>query len=158
MLTTMHHGVMINRAFKLMCDAHLGQLDKGGQPYFHHPVRVAFSIPNGYDWRYVATALLHDVVKDAGTYYANLHHDFGGEVTDAIAAVTRRKDEVYKDFIHRAASHPIGRVVKWFDLLDNMSPERATNPELEERIKTRYGPARRTISQSFTPNDRLQCL
>ena len=57
--------------------AHAGIVDKGGVPYWQHPVRVAMNIGKlfpGYaqDEEILMAALLHDVMEDTEYEYADL--------------------------------------------------------------------------------------
>ena len=53
------------RAFFIMLNAHKGQKDKAGKPYFLHPLRVQRKLT---DRRAKVVALLHDVVEDSDKY------------------------------------------------------------------------------------------
>ena len=51
----------LEKAIKIAVEAHTGQLDKGGNPYILHPLRVMLSL-NTEEERVVG--VLHDVVED----------------------------------------------------------------------------------------------
>ena len=51
------------RAMNIAYQAHHGQLDKGGMPYVFHPLHLAEQMDDEVS---TVTALLHDVVEDAG--------------------------------------------------------------------------------------------
>jgi hypothetical protein len=84
-----------------------------------HSARVGLKFPAGSVERIVG--YLHDVVEDSGTTVADIREVFGEAVASGVDAVTRREDEVYADFIDRAARHPVGRFVKLEDVRDNLS-------------------------------------
>ena len=51
----------LEKAIKIAVEAHTGQVDKGGNPYILHPLRVMLSL-NSEQERIVG--VLHDVVED----------------------------------------------------------------------------------------------
>ena len=51
----------LEKAIKIALEAHTGQVDKGGNPYILHPLRVMLSL-NSEEERIVG--VLHDVVED----------------------------------------------------------------------------------------------
>ena len=51
----------LEKAIKIAVEAHTGQVDKGGNPYILHPLRVMLS-RNTEEERIVG--VLHDVVED----------------------------------------------------------------------------------------------
>lgn len=122
-----------------------GKVDKGGHPYIGHLYRVALGVVS--DWwmtrvyedyavRYRKddiVALLHDILEDTDCTTDILREEgFDDEIIDAVVAITRRKDEQhYSDFIKRVKENKIARIVKIYDLEDNMDIRRLS--ELEDR-------------------------
>jgi (p)ppGpp synthase/HD superfamily hydrolase len=51
----------LEKAIKIALEAHIGQVDKGGNPYILHPLRVMLPL-NSEEERIVG--VLHDVVED----------------------------------------------------------------------------------------------
>lgn len=129
--------------------AHHRQLDKGGQPYYDHPSRVASAVwAAGYDDDHVTVAYLHDVVEDTPLTLADLAIlGFSREVLDAVYAITQRKREKAPAYYARVCANPIARVVKRFDVADNSSEERMAllAPETQERLRAKYVLARRWL-------------
>lgn len=108
----------LNTAIKIAVDAHEGQVDKAGEPYVLHPLRVMLAMDNDRD-RIVA--VLHDVVEDSDKIgLGDILALFGEGIWAAVDAVTRRDGETYTDFIKRASTNEIGRRVKIADLRDNL--------------------------------------
>jgi (p)ppGpp synthase/HD superfamily hydrolase len=88
---------------------------------FLHSVRVAERLgAQGECEAIVLAGLLHDVVEDGGVELAEIRRLFGDRVAEAVDAVSRRDGETYSAFIHRAAAHPDGRLVKQADVRDNL--------------------------------------
>ncbi|MDC1433603.1 GTP pyrophosphokinase [Burkholderiales bacterium] len=121
---------MLERAIGIAVEAHKGQLDKGGNPYILHPLRVMMSVDLELE---KIVAVLHDVVEDSNwTFEALLAEGFSIEVIEALKSVTKNSDnEDYDSFIQRAMQNPIGRKVKIADIRDNLDVTRI--PELGEK-------------------------
>lgn len=125
----------LDTAIKLAADAHAGQIDKSGEPYVLHPLRVMLAM-KAEDERIVA--VLHDVVEDTPWTCEDLYwqHGFKPEIVMAIAALTRGKSEEYFDFIRRLEMNQIARSVKIADIRDNLDPRRRlpSDPNAIERV------------------------
>jgi (p)ppGpp synthase/HD superfamily hydrolase len=125
----------LERAIAIAATAHEGQVDKGGNPYILHPLKVMLRV-NTLEERIVA--VLHDVVEDCGISLDDLRKEgFSEAVLTAIESVTKVPGESYETFVERAAQNPIGRVVKLADLEENSDLSRIAQPSWEdlERIE-----------------------
>jgi (p)ppGpp synthase/HD superfamily hydrolase len=119
----------LGEAIALAAQAHLGVMDKSGQPYILHPLRVMFRCETDIE-RIVA--VLHDVVEDTGRTFDDLRKlGYSEEVIAALDCVTKHEGENYEDFVRRAAANPIARNVKIADIEDNMDMRRL--PSLTQR-------------------------
>ena len=115
-------GVMLEKAIRLAVEAHGGQVDKAGDPYILHPLRMMFQMKAPSE---KIAAVLHDIVEDTGWTLDMLRREgFSEVVIEAVDNLTRRPDESYEAFIERAARNPIARRVKLADLEDNMDVRR----------------------------------
>jgi len=115
--------------------AHEGQLDKQGQPYVLHVLRVGLA-GKTQDERVVG--FLHDVLEDTQFPPKVLRQAFGVKVGEALDAITRKEREVYTDYILRVKANPIARAVKINDLQDNLSRIAGLKPEEQDVLKERY--------------------
>lgn len=134
----------LERAIATAAEGHAGQVDKAGNPYVLHPLRVMLQLDTN-DER--IAGVLHDVVEDCGWTIDDLRREgFSEEVLRAIDAVTKRDGETYDEFVARAAADPIGRRVKLADLEDNCDLSRIRHPRPKDysRIE-KYRQAIRTI-------------
>jgi (p)ppGpp synthase/HD superfamily hydrolase len=125
----------LERAIAIAATAHEGQVDKGGNPYILHPLKVMLRVTTPEE-RIVA--VLHDVVEDCGISLDDLRKEgFSEVVLTAIESVTKVPGESYEAFVERAAQNPIGRVVKLADLEENSDLSRIAQPSWEdlERIE-----------------------
>lgn len=139
---------LLEAAIKIAVEAHSGQLDKAGQPYVLHPLRVMLSLSDEKD-RIVG--VLHDVIEDTSiTYDYLIANGFEGqrEILEALKSVTRKEDETYEEFIERVALNPIGKIVKLADLQDNINLSRIPNPTTKdfERLK-KYEKAKEMLTK-----------
>ena len=116
----------LERAIEIAATAHAGQIDKAGQPYILHPLRVMLRVSTGHER---IAAVLHDVVEDTPVTLAQLTEaGFPVEVVEAIEALTKRPGETRMQAAARAALNPIARVVKLADNAENMDLSRIDNP------------------------------
>jgi guanosine-3',5'-bis(diphosphate) 3'-pyrophosphohydrolase len=127
----------LNHAIIIATEAHKNQVDRGGQPYIFHPLRVMLSVDR-LDEKIVA--VLHDMVEDTDTTLEDLGKYFDKEIIEAVDAISRRKDkETYKEFIRRVYMNPIARKVKIADIKDNLNLNRPGSLEfLSKGICQRY--------------------
>lgn len=111
-------------AFDLALQAHKNQVDKCGEPYFLHPMRIAAHFQELNDADAAIVALLHDVVEETWVSLGFLEDRFPENIVDAVDALTRRKNETYRMYIKRLCSNELARKVKIADIEDNLSPMR----------------------------------
>lgn len=110
---------LIDTALNIALRAHTGVVDKAGQPYVLHPIRIMLKMTTDLE---KATALLHDVLEDSDfTADDLLAEGIPEPVVTAVLALTRQTDESYKEFVLRAKQHPIARKVKIADIEDNLN-------------------------------------
>lgn len=125
-------------AIALATKAHAGVVDKGGNPYIEHPLRVMARV-EGVPAK--MAAVLHDVLEDTEvTAEQLLALGCPAEVVAAVEALSKREGESYEAFVTRAAKDPIARAVKRADLLDNSDESRLAQlpPEQAARLREKY--------------------
>ena len=109
----------LSLAIKVAVEAHRAQVDKNGEPYILHPLRVMMNVSRPLQ----VIAVLHDVVEDSDSYgLGDVLALFGEDVRDAVDALTRREGERYEDFIRRCKANRAARHVKIADIRDNLRP------------------------------------
>ena len=113
----------LERAIEIATEAHRGQLDKAGEDYIGHPLRV-MAMGRSVDEKIVG--VLHDVVEDSAWTFEMLEAEgFSAEVIEALRYVTKLSDnEPYDKFIARVKGNPLAVAVKLNDLTDNMDIRR----------------------------------
>jgi len=121
-------------AIALACKVHAGQVDKSGQPYILHPLRLMLKFQHE-DERIVS--VLHDVVED-GNVSLNEFRGLGlsESIIEAIDCLSKRPGEPYEDFIRRLSSNELARRVKIEDIRDNLDVTRLSSFEDEDFIRT----------------------
>ena len=100
---------------------HRGQVDKGGEPYILHPLRIMAKMATTEQR---IAAVLHDVVEDCDVSLEKIRQMFGPVIAEAVDALTRREGESYMEFIGRACGNEIARTVKLADVRDNLDLSR----------------------------------
>jgi guanosine-3',5'-bis(diphosphate) 3'-pyrophosphohydrolase len=116
----------LERAIELAAKAHAGQVDKAGQPYILHPLRLLLAVRTPHERM---AAVLHDIVEDTPTTFDDLVAEgFAPEVVAAVRALTKTDGEKRIEAAHRAAADPVARAVKLADVADNMDLSRIPAP------------------------------
>ncbi len=125
----------LERAIEIAARAHAGQVDKAGQPYILHPLRLMLAVSGTHERM---AAVLHDVVEDTNVTLDNLKSEgFPMEVLEAVLTLTKTEGESRISAATRAAGNPIARAVKLADVRDNMDLSRIAKPTEKdfERMK-----------------------
>lgn len=104
---------------------HAGQVDKDGQPYILHVLRV--SLKQTHIVCRLA-ALLHDLIEDTEITLQELRSlGIHETIVGTVDSLTRRDNETYSDYIERLADNAWAVPVKIADLIDNMDTTRLPN-------------------------------
>ena len=109
-------------AILLAVQKHRGQVDKAGQPYILHPMRVMCRMKTEHE---MMAAILHDIVEDTDVSLDDLRDaGYPEAVIEAVDCLSRREGESYEDFLERTKTNPLAVQVKLGDLQDNMDIRR----------------------------------
>ena len=113
-------------ALALARELHAGQVDKAGEPYIWHPVRVMMRLPSGSSDDAKIAALLHDTIEDCGVSGAALvARGVPLAAVQIVELLTRSPAQGYEQFIRviaRFGGDP--SAVKRADIEDNTDPGR----------------------------------
>ena len=132
---------LIGKAFDIAQELHDGQLRKSGEPYFIHPVNVAYILAEmGMDDATIVGGLLHDVVEDTDYTREQLVSDFNEEIALLVDGVTKlgaikfeSKEEIQAEKFRKmflAMSKDIRvLIIKLADRLHNMRTMGFMKPE-----------------------------
>ncbi|EOU1990523.1 GTP pyrophosphokinase [Clostridium perfringens] len=117
---------LLELAIDIATKAHEGQVDKGGDPYINHPLRVM----NSCDTEETKIiAVLHDVIEDTDITIDYLRNKgFGDNILVPLSLLTRGKNESYMQYIDKISKNEKAKAVKLKDLKDNMNIKRIPNP------------------------------
>lgn len=110
---------MIEIALKIALDAHKGQVDKAGQPYILHPLRVMARAKTGEEQ---IASLLHDVIEDSNHDYNSLvEAGISTYIAGTVHHLSRTKEESYNSYIKRILPYELACRVKMLDIEDNLN-------------------------------------
>jgi (p)ppGpp synthase/HD superfamily hydrolase len=125
----------LERAIEIAARSHAGQVDKAGQPYILHPLRLMLAVTAPEER---IAAVLHDVVEDTPVTLDDLAAaGFSRDVLTAVEALTKLEGESRIAAAQRAAQNPIARVVKLADVADNMDLNRISVPTEKDFVRLR---------------------
>jgi GTP diphosphokinase / guanosine-3',5'-bis(diphosphate) 3'-diphosphatase len=138
---------LINRAYVFAMKAHGTQKRASGDPYFSHPVEVAYKLTQyKLDAASIVTALLHDTVEDTDVTLDDIEHTFGPEIRSLVDGVTKlsrlegktenmKQAENFRKLLIAMSEDLRVLLVKLADRLHNMETlHHIKNPEKRQRI------------------------
>lgn len=112
----------LEQAIAVATKAHTGQVDKAGQPYILHPLRLMFKFEAEIE---MIVAVMHDVIEDSAFTQGDLKKlGFSDEVVEAIDCLSKRQGEAYDSFILRVSKNNLARKIKIEDIKDNLNLSR----------------------------------
>lgn len=131
--------------------AHTGQVDRGGQPYIFHCLRVMMA---GDTMEEKIVGVLHDSIEDTDlTLNALKTLGFPDSVINAIDCITKRPGENYREYLLRVASNKIATLVKLKDLRENMNFKRLRKiSPVDEARNEKYAIARDFLTHKIQYN------
>ena len=122
---------MLVKAIQIAVSAHKEQVDKSGQPYILHLIRV---MDAGETDQEKICGVLHDLVEDTDWTFEKLEKEgFSEEIISALKCVTKQENEAYNVFISRIKENPLAIKVKLNDLRDNMDITRLVHITKKDR-------------------------
>ncbi len=138
---------LINRAYVFAMKAHGTQKRASGDPYFSHPVEVAYKLTQyRLDTASIVTALLHDTVEDTGVTLDEIEASFGKEIRNLVDGVTKlsrlegkseniKQAENFRKLLIAMSEDLRVLLVKLADRLHNMETlHHIKKPEKRQRI------------------------
>ena len=137
----------LNRAYVYAMQKHGTQMRASGDPYFSHPVEVAYKLTQyRLDTASIITALLHDTVEDTDATLDEIEHLFGQEIRGLVDGVTKlnrleiksessKQAENFRKLVLAMAADLRVLMVKLADRLHNMETlHYIPKPEKRQRI------------------------
>ena len=120
------YNQLLDLAVKVATKAHKGQVDKGGNPYIHHPEAVAESLTSTES---KIVAYLHDVCEDTSITLDDLMNmGFTYRIVNSVRLLTKTDKLTYEQYLNRLRYDYAAREVKIADLKHNMDLSRIPEP------------------------------
>lgn len=138
---------LINKALLFATEKHKDQRRLDGQFYITHPVIVANNVT---DPKAKIVALLHDTLEDTNTTFDELYHEFGSQITHAVALLSKHEIMPYKTYINniKISNDPLAIAVKIADLKHNLSTiDNVPDLKKRESLRKRYMKALRVLDK-----------
>jgi (p)ppGpp synthase/HD superfamily hydrolase len=138
-------GFVLDDAIRIAREAHAGQVDKSGNPYIYHPLRVMAKVKGP---QAQMAAVLHDVIEDTEVTADDLKAaGCPDEVIDSVIALSKVPGEAMPAYLRRVAANPVAVLVKRADIGDNSDPARMAklDPETQDRLRAKYAEAIRLL-------------
>lgn len=109
---------MLNLAIELAANLHGESMDRVGNPYILHPIRVMLACATEQER---IAAVLHDTIEDTPLSLPELRlKGFSDDVIEAVDALSKREEENYEDYIDRLVECELACTIKLADLCDNI--------------------------------------
>ena len=85
---------VINKAISFAKKYHQGQLRKSGEPFYSHPLEVAYIISD-YNLKtdVIAASILHDIVEDTEVTIKIILENFGPRIAEMVDRLTRDRPD-----------------------------------------------------------------
>lgn len=110
---------MLATAISIASQYHMGQYDKGGNPYILHPLKV-MHYTKSTDPEVQTIAVLHDIVEDTSVTFQDLSDlGFSTRVIDALRLLTKMPGQTIEEYVAGIKTNRDAIIVKLADLRHN---------------------------------------
>lgn len=127
---------------QLIVTAHADQFDRGGQPYYLHPISVMNRLPSNASDDVKIAALFHDLFEDTDITAEDLRKlGYSENVITMVNLLSRKPGPTYMEFIQSIvdSGNKGAIMIKIADNEDNIDPNRiAQLPPEQQGIVKRY--------------------
>ena len=131
---------LINKAIYWARKYHGDQKRKSGEPYYSHPLEVAYMISE-YKLKtdIIAVSILHDIVEDTEVTVEMIEGTFGQRIAEMVDRLTRDRpngtklsvEEILNNAYHLKDKEVL--LIKLFDRLHNIQTIKSQSPEKQEK-------------------------
>lgn len=140
----------VQLAIEVATKAHEGQVDKLGEHYIKHPLRVHRNLTTNPKFKNLdaltredceVAALLHDVIEDTPiTAEQLLAMGFSARSIYLVELLTKDKSKPKDEYFVAISEEPLARMIKLADIADNRNRKRVAvlEPEMAARLKKKY--------------------
>lgn len=132
---------LINKAVYWAKKYHGKQKRKSGEPYYSHPLEVAYMISNyNLTTEIVIASILHDIVEDTEVTVEMIHGTFGERIAEMVDRLTRDRPDGTKLSVDQVLNNAYQLkdkevlLIKLFDRLHNIQTIGSMNIEKMEKI------------------------
>ena len=132
---------LINKAIYWARKYHGDQKRKSGEPYYSHPLEVAYMISE-YKLKtdIIAVSILHDIVEDTEVTVEMIEGTFGQRIAEMVDRLTRDRpngtklsvEEILNNAYHLKDKEVL--LIKLFDRFHNIKTIKSQSPEKQEKI------------------------
>ncbi len=132
---------LINKAIYWARKYHGDQKRKSGDPYYSHPLEVAYMISEyKLKTNIIAVSILHDIVEDTEVTVEMIEGTFGQRIAEMVDRLTRDRpngtklsvEEILNNAYHLKDKEVL--LIKLFDRLHNIQTIKSQSPEKQEKI------------------------
>ncbi len=132
---------VINKAISFAKKYHQGQLRKSGEPFYSHPLEVAYIISD-YNLKtdVIAASILHDIVEDTEVTIKIILENFGPRIAEMVDRLTRDRPDgsklSIKELLNNAYELQDQEVllIKLIDRLHNIRTIKSMSAQKIEKI------------------------
>jgi len=132
---------LINKAIYFAKKYHDGQLRKSGEPFYTHPLEVAYMISD-YNLKtdVITASILHDIIEDTEVTVRMIQDTFGQRIAEMVDRLTRDRPDGSKLSVGEILNNSYQEkdrevlLIKLFDRLHNMQTLGVKSPEKIKKI------------------------
>jgi len=131
---------LINKAIYWAKKYHDGQFRKSGEPFYTHPLEVAYLVSEyKLTTNVIVTAILHDIVEDTEVTAGMILDEFGRRIEEMVDRLTRDRPDGSKLSVEEILSNAYEKddkevlLIKVIDRLHNMQTISAKKPEKQKK-------------------------
>ncbi len=129
----------VTRAIQFAKKFHEGQKRASGEPYYYHPIEVAFMVSDYYPTtNALAASILHDVVEDTEATIGMVLDNFGWRIARLVYLLTRDREEgrltageLLQDLVSSGDKEAC--IIKMMDRIHNLKTLEFRGREKQER-------------------------
>ena len=134
---------LINKGIYFAKEYHAGQLRKSGEPFYSHPLEVAY-IVSDYNLKteVIVTSILHDILEDTEATESMLAEAFGSRIAEMVDRLTRDRSDGSKLSVEQVLRNAWFQndkevvLIKIVDRIHNISTVNYLSPEKQKEQVT----------------------
>ena len=134
---------LINKAIYFVKEYHAGQVRKSGEPFYTHPLEVAY-IVSDYNLKteVIVTSILHDILEDTEATESMLAEVFGSRIAEMVDRLTRDRSDGSKLSVEQVLRNAWFQndkevvLIKIVDRIHNISTVNYLSPEKQKEQVT----------------------